>query len=101
MAVKIIYEDKDILVCEKPAGLAVQSARISEPDMVSELKNYLAGKQSAGAPGKSAETSAFGGTRQPASATTSVGVRKPPVGLSGCRAPARPAGFRSFGFCQK
>ena len=77
MAVKIIYEDKDILVCEKPAGLAVQSARISEPDMVSELKNYLAGKQSAGAPGKSAETSAFGGTRQPASATTSVGVRKP------------------------
>ena len=82
MAVKIIYEDKDILVCEKPAGLAVQSARISEPDMVSELKNYLAGKQSAGAPGKSAEISAA-------------------VGLSGCRAPARPAGFRSFGFCQK
>ena len=82
MAVKIIYEDKDILVCEKPAGLAVQSARISEPDMVSELKNYLTGKQSAGAPGKSAEISAFGGTRQPASATTSVG-------------------FRSFGFCQK
>ena len=58
MAVKIIYEDKDILVCEKPAGLAVQSARISEPDMVSELKNYLTGKQSAGAPGKSAEISA-------------------------------------------
>lgn len=77
MAVKIIYEDKDILVCEKPAGLAVQSARISEPDMVSELKNYLTGKQPAGAPGKSAEISAFGGTRQPASATTSVGVRKP------------------------
>lgn len=50
MAVKIIYEDKDILVCEKPAGLAVQSARISEPDMVSELKNYLTGKQPTGAP---------------------------------------------------
>ena len=77
MAVKIIYEDKDILVCEKPAGLAVQSARISEPDMVSELKNYLTGKQSAGALGKSAEISAFGGIRQPASASTSVGVRKP------------------------
>ena len=73
MAVKIIYEDKDILVCEKPAGLAVQSARISEPDMVSELKNYLTGKQPTGAPGKSAEISAFGGTRQPASATTSTG----------------------------
>ena len=80
MAVKIIYEDKDILVCEKPAGLAVQSARISEPDMVSELKNYLTGKQPTGAPGKSAEISAFGGTRQPASATTSVGVRKPQSG---------------------
>ena len=77
MAVKIIYEDKDILVCEKPAGLAVQSARISEPDMVSELKNYLTGKQPTGAPGKSAEISAFGGTRQPTSATTSVGVRRP------------------------
>ena len=77
MAVKIIYEDKDILVCEKPAGLAVQSARISEPDMVSELKNYLTGKQPAGAPGKSAGISAFGGTRQPTSATTSVGVRRP------------------------
>ena len=76
MAVKIIYEDKDILVCEKPAGLAVQSARISEPDMVSELKNYLMGKQPAGAPGKFAEISAFGGTRQPASATASVGVRR-------------------------
>ena len=63
MAVKIIYEDKDILVCEKPVGLAVQSARISEPDMVSELKNYLTGKQPTGAPGKSAEISAFGGTR--------------------------------------
>ena len=75
MAVKIIYEDKDILVCEKPAGLAVQSARISEPDMVSELKNYLTGKQPAGMPGKSAEISAPG--RQPASASMSAGARKP------------------------
>jgi len=38
---EIIYEDGDILVCNKPAGLAVQSGRISEPDMVSELKNHL------------------------------------------------------------
>lgn len=38
----ILYEDNDIIVCDKPAGLAVQSARLSEPDMVSELKNYLA-----------------------------------------------------------
>lgn len=41
MRAEIIYEDKDILVCNKPAGLAVQSGRISEPDLVSELKNYL------------------------------------------------------------
>ena len=25
---RILYEDKDILVCHKPAGLAVQNARI-------------------------------------------------------------------------
>lgn len=42
MKTQIIYEDKDMLVCFKPAGLAVQSGRASEPDMVSELKNYLA-----------------------------------------------------------
>lgn len=42
MKTKIVFEDKDILVCYKPAGLAVQSGRASEPDMVSELKNYLA-----------------------------------------------------------
>lgn len=40
----IVAEDKHILVCYKPAGLAVQSSRIQETDMVSELKNYLAGK---------------------------------------------------------
>lgn len=43
MKTQIIYEDKDMLVCFKPAGLAVQSGRASEADMVSELKNYLAG----------------------------------------------------------
>jgi len=42
--INIVYEDKDILVCRKPAGLAVQSARVSTPDLVSELKNYLAEK---------------------------------------------------------
>ena len=42
MRTQIIYEDKSVLVCFKPAGLAVQSGRASEPDMVSELKNYLA-----------------------------------------------------------
>lgn len=42
MRTKIIYEDKEILVCYKPAGLAVQTARTGQADMVSELKNYLA-----------------------------------------------------------
>ena len=38
----ILYEDKDILVCHKPAGVAVQSARFGMADMESSLKNYLA-----------------------------------------------------------
>ncbi len=42
--IKIVYEDKDILVCRKPAGLPTQSAKVSVPDLVSELKTYLAEK---------------------------------------------------------
>ena len=38
----IIYEDSQIIVCHKPAGIAVQSARLGEKDMESLLKNYLA-----------------------------------------------------------
>ena len=38
----ILYEDKDILVCHKPAGLAVQNARVGSMDMESLLKNYIA-----------------------------------------------------------
>lgn len=44
MKSKILTEDQHILVCYKPPGLAVQSGRIGEPDMVSELKNYLGGR---------------------------------------------------------
>lgn len=44
MKSKILAEDQHILVCCKPPGLAVQSGRIGEPDMVSELKNYLGGR---------------------------------------------------------
>lgn len=44
----ILYEDKDIIVCHKPAGIAVQSARIGSLDMESALKNYSALKE----PGK-------------------------------------------------
>ena len=40
----ILYEDKDILVCHKPAGIAVQNARVGSMDMESLLKNYIAQK---------------------------------------------------------
>jgi len=36
----IVYEDSSILVCIKPAGLPVQTARAGQKDLVSELKNY-------------------------------------------------------------
>ena len=42
MQLEIIYEDKDILVCFKPAGVATQTASLSSQDMVSLIKNYLA-----------------------------------------------------------
>lgn len=40
----ILYEDKEIVVCHKPAGMAVQNARCMRLDMESALKNYLAVK---------------------------------------------------------
>ena len=52
MKTEILYEDNSILVIRKPAGLAVQSAGIGQPDVVSELKSYLAKLPSAGRPGK-------------------------------------------------
>lgn len=39
---QILYEDKDIIVCHKPAGIATQTAKIGQRDMVSEVANYLA-----------------------------------------------------------
>ena len=38
----IQYEDSQVIVCRKPAGLAVQTARIGAADLVSLLKNHLA-----------------------------------------------------------
>ena len=40
----ILYEDKEILVCRKTAGMPVQAAKIGTMDMESALKNYLAQK---------------------------------------------------------
>ena len=39
--IKILYEDDAVLVAVKPAGLESQASRKLEPDMVSEIKNYL------------------------------------------------------------
>ncbi len=41
MKTEIQYEDRDLLVVYKPAGLATQTARVGQQDVVSELKNYL------------------------------------------------------------
>lgn len=45
---EILYEDGEILVCRKEAGLAVQSARAGQMDLESLLKIYLTGKPSGG-----------------------------------------------------
>ncbi|MBQ7954935.1 MAG: RluA family pseudouridine synthase [Lachnospiraceae bacterium] len=42
MKTKILYEDQDILVIYKPAGIATQTAKIGQADVVSELRGYLA-----------------------------------------------------------
>ena len=39
--VRVLFEDSDIIVCFKPAGLAVESVRLGSMDLVSALKVYL------------------------------------------------------------
>lgn len=36
----IVYEDNVLLIIHKPAGIATQTSRVGQADMVSELKNY-------------------------------------------------------------
>ena len=52
MKTKILFEDQSLLVIHKPAGIAVQSARIGQMDVESELRNYLAtaARKSGGSP---------------------------------------------------
>lgn len=38
----VLHEDSHLLVIHKPAGIAVQSARVGQMDVESELRNYLA-----------------------------------------------------------
>lgn len=39
---KILHEDKDQIVIHKPAGVATQTARLGEKDLVNEVKNHIA-----------------------------------------------------------
>lgn len=41
MDVSVLFEDEDILVCYKPAGVPTQTKSVAVQDMVSILKNYL------------------------------------------------------------
>lgn len=45
MKPRIIYEDEHIIVVYKPAGLATQTAKVGQPDMVSELKKELMSRE--------------------------------------------------------
>lgn len=41
---QILYEDEDMILFQKPAGIPSQTGRLKEKDVVSILKNYRAGK---------------------------------------------------------
>ncbi|MCC8026366.1 MAG: RluA family pseudouridine synthase [Clostridium sp.] len=43
--ISVIYEDRDVIVVKKPAGLESQSSRSFAPDMVSEIRRYLSQKR--------------------------------------------------------
>lgn len=38
---EIIYEDRDLIVCRKPPGIPVQTAKLAQLDMGSLLRNYF------------------------------------------------------------
>ncbi|MCR5145015.1 MAG: RluA family pseudouridine synthase [Lachnospiraceae bacterium] len=41
MKLEILYEDDDVIVIHKPAGVASESARSTSPDVVSMVRNHL------------------------------------------------------------
>ena len=45
MNLEILFEDNEIIVCYKPAGIPTQTSKMGEQDMVSLLKNYSYKKQ--------------------------------------------------------
>lgn len=46
----ILYEDNEIIVLKKPAGIAVQTAKLTQKDMVTELRSYLTIRSGKGEP---------------------------------------------------
>jgi 23S rRNA pseudouridine1911/1915/1917 synthase len=40
MSIKILYEDDSVIICQKSAGISVETAKIGEIDMVNQLRNY-------------------------------------------------------------
>ncbi|MEG1595828.1 MAG: RNA pseudouridine synthase [Lachnospiraceae bacterium] len=44
MEIEVLFEDTVILVCRKQAGIPTQTPKQGQPDMVSLLRNYRAGK---------------------------------------------------------
>lgn len=51
MKLNIIFEDNDIIVCYKPAGIASQDERSFQPDMCSMIKNHLVMEERKNNPG--------------------------------------------------
>ena len=45
MNITILYEDKEIIVCEKPVGVPSQSDKSLTVDLASQIKNYLYEKE--------------------------------------------------------
>ena len=41
MPIKVLYEDKSIIIVEKPAGIATQTANVTSPDCVSLIKAHI------------------------------------------------------------
>ena len=45
MILEVMYEDEDVIVCYKPAGVATQSQDVKRQHMVSLVKNYRCAKE--------------------------------------------------------
>ncbi len=50
--IRIIYEDEDLLVCHKRAGMATEGAAAGRMDLISAARNYLARRQRANTTGR-------------------------------------------------